>query len=130
MFANGKSFLTKTLKNEEPIKVNTRCQNYAQRESNVIIIFIQNNIFTCYNTSQTSNYKPIPSVHNYSSANLITNNYTLPNRDNTFNISNKKVEKNNKLYETSNEEKKLILSSRSKRPDFIRNNFASQITFN
>lgn len=43
---------------------------------------------------------------------------------NSFNVSNSK----SKIFETSNNEKRLIENPKSKRPDFIRNPFSSQIT--
>jgi len=60
--------------------------------------------------------------------NIITHNYGS-NKENTFNVSNKRNENDKKIFGTSNNEKNLILSSKSRRPENIRNTFQSQISF-
>ncbi len=53
-----------------------------------------------------------------------TNNNTI----NSFKQSNIKNNSNRNIFEESRNEKRLIENSKSKRPDFIRNPFTSQIT--
>lgn len=47
---------------------------------------------------------------------------------NSFNTSNKRVEKDNKIFGQSNDEKKLIPNPKAHRPNVIRNVFESQIS--
>jgi len=114
--------LPSTLKNDEPIVFRTKgAQNHSKRENT-------HNIFSTYNTVTTTNNSNYTQAYTYTSNNVITGHYSS-NKENTFNVSNKRCEKDRKIFGTSNDEKKLVFSSKSKRPEHIRNTFESQISF-
>jgi len=79
------------------------------------------------NTSYTNNNYGI----SYNSNNNNNYNYNSNNNYNSFKVSNAKNGNNNinrSVFEESKNEKKLIEYTKTKRPDYIKNPFVSQIT--
>ena len=99
-----------------------------------------------YENSDIFNRQPATPSHSFSSNNIgnfnsinnnnnnngTNSNYNYNNNNfNSFKVSNSKQSNNSinrGVYEESRNEKKLIENPKTKRPDFIRNPFASQIT--
>lgn len=84
-----------------------------------------------YETSDIFNRNPANNTKNNlnnHNAGMNTTTNTNYNNYNSFKVSNAKPPVNRNIYEESKGEKKLIDNGKSKRPDFIRNPFASQIT--
>jgi len=81
-----------------------------------------------YETNDIFNRQPTAPGN---TANSVSSSYVHQNNFNSFKVSNSKNSSNavnRSVFEESKNEKKLIEYTKSKRPEYIRNPFASQIT--